>query len=38
MHSRVALSNIYCLKKLGAEVTVVGPRRSFPNISATPWA
>ena len=25
MHSRVALSNIYLLKKMGAEVTVVGP-------------
>ena len=25
MHSRVALSNIFCLKKLGAEVTLCGP-------------
>src|SRR6478609_2242064 len=25
MHSRVALSNIYCLQKLGAEVVVSGP-------------
>lgn len=25
MHSRVALSNIYCLKKLGANVVVCGP-------------
>lgn len=25
MHSRVAMSNIYLLKKMGAEVTVVGP-------------
>ncbi len=25
MHSRVALSNIYCLKKLGVEVTVAAP-------------
>src|SRR5271154_5883575 len=25
MHSRVALSNIYLLKKMGAEVTVAGP-------------
>ena len=25
MHSRVALSNIYCLQKLGAEVMVCGP-------------
>ena len=25
MHCRVALSNIYLLKKMGAEVTVAGP-------------
>jgi len=30
MHSRVALSNIYCLKQLGAEVTVVGPPTLIP--------
>ncbi len=30
MHSRVALSNIYCLKKLGAEVLVVGPPTLIP--------
>lgn len=30
MHSRVALSNIYCLKKLGAEVTVCGPATLIP--------
>ncbi|HEX5551840.1 MAG TPA: aspartate carbamoyltransferase catalytic subunit [Chitinophagaceae bacterium] len=30
MHSRVALSNIYCLKKQGAEVTVVGPPTLIP--------
>jgi aspartate carbamoyltransferase catalytic subunit len=30
MHSRVALSNIYCLKALGAEVTVVGPPTLIP--------
>ena len=30
MHSRVALSNIYCLKKLGAEITVVGPPTLIP--------
>ncbi|GAA4317961.1 aspartate carbamoyltransferase catalytic subunit [Compostibacter hankyongensis] len=30
MHSRVALSNIYCLKKLGAEVTVTGPPTLIP--------
>lgn len=30
MHSRVALSNIYCLRELGAEVTVVGPPTLIP--------
>jgi len=30
MHSRVALSNIYCLKKLGAEVTLCGPPTLIP--------
>lgn len=30
MHSRVALSNIYCLKKLGAEVVVAGPPTLIP--------
>ena len=30
MHSRVALSNIYCLRALGAEVTVVGPPTLIP--------
>ncbi|SHN39456.1 aspartate carbamoyltransferase catalytic subunit [Chitinophaga sp. CF418] len=30
MHSRVALSNIYCLRLLGAEVTVVGPPTLIP--------
>lgn len=35
MHSRVALSNIYCLQKLGAEVTVCGPPTLIPkNIEA----
>jgi aspartate carbamoyltransferase catalytic subunit len=29
-HSRVALSNIYCLKKLGAEVLVAGPPTLIP--------
>lgn len=29
-HSRVALSNIYCLKKLGAEVMVCGPTTLVP--------
>lgn len=30
MHSRVALSNIYLLKKMGAEITVVGPPTLIP--------
>lgn len=30
MHSRVALSNIFCLKKLGAEVMVCGPTTMMP--------
>jgi aspartate carbamoyltransferase catalytic subunit len=30
LHSRVALSNIYCLNKLGAEVTVCGPPTLMP--------
>jgi aspartate carbamoyltransferase catalytic subunit len=30
MHSRVALSNIYCLRQLGAEVMVVGPPTLIP--------
>ena len=30
MHSRVALSNIFCLAKLGAEVTVAGPPTLIP--------
>lgn len=30
MHSRVALSNIYCLTKQGAEVTVAGPPTLIP--------
>jgi aspartate carbamoyltransferase catalytic subunit len=30
MHSRVALSNIYLLKKMGAEVTVCGPPTLIP--------
>lgn len=29
-HSRVALSNIYCLKKMGAEVVVCGPPTLVP--------
>lgn len=29
-HSRVALSNIFCLKKLGAEVAVCGPKTLIP--------
>ncbi len=30
MHSRVALSNIFCLQKLGAKVTVCGPPTLVP--------
>ena len=30
LHSRVALSNIFCLKKLGAEVMLCGPRTLIP--------
>jgi aspartate carbamoyltransferase catalytic subunit len=31
LHSRVALSNIFCLKKMGAEVMVCGPATLLPN-------
>lgn len=31
MHSRVSLSNIFCLQKLGAEVTVCGPPTLIPH-------
>lgn len=34
MHSRVALSNIFCLKKLGAEVMVCGPVTLIPKYIA----
>ena len=34
MHSRVALSNIYALKKLGASVCVVGPPTLIPKYMA----
>jgi len=30
LHSRVALSNIFCLQKLGAEITVCGPTTLIP--------
>lgn len=30
LHSRVALSNIFCLKKMGAEVTLCGPSTLMP--------
>ena len=30
LHSRVALSNIFCLKKLGAQVSVCGPSSLMP--------
>lgn len=32
LHSRVAKSNIYCLKKLGAQVRVVGPPTLVPEL------
>jgi aspartate carbamoyltransferase catalytic subunit len=36
LHSRVALSNIYCLQKMGAEVAVCGPPTLLPKyISST---
>jgi aspartate carbamoyltransferase catalytic subunit len=31
IHSRVAKSNIYCLKKLGAKVRLIGPPTLIPN-------
>ena len=34
LHSRVALSNIFCLQKLGAEVAVCGPSTLIPNYLA----
>ena len=34
LHSRVALSNIYCLQKLGAEVMVCGPTTLMPKYIA----
>ena len=35
MHSRVALSNIFCLQKLGAEVCVCGPSTLIPKYIST---
>lgn len=35
LHSRVALSNIHCLLKLGAEVMVCGPRTLMPKYVET---
>jgi aspartate carbamoyltransferase catalytic subunit len=35
LHSRVALSNIFCLQKLGAEVMVCGPTTLLPKHIAT---
>ncbi len=32
MHSRVAMSNIYLLKKMGAEVMVAGPPTLIPKV------
>jgi aspartate carbamoyltransferase catalytic subunit len=37
MHSRVAQSNIYLLKKMGAEVTVCGPPTLIPKYSVEAW-
>ena len=34
LHSRVALSNVYCLQKLGAEVMVCGPTTLIPKYIA----
>ena len=34
MHSRVALSNIFCLRKMGAEVMVAGPPTLIPKYIA----
>jgi len=35
LHSRVALSNIFALKLLGAEVMVCGPNHLFQNTLKT---
>jgi aspartate carbamoyltransferase catalytic subunit len=35
LHSRVALSNIYCLQKLGAEVMLCGPATLIPKFAHT---
>ena len=35
LHSRVALSNIFCLQKLGAEVMVCGPATLIPKYVAS---
>ncbi len=35
LHSRVALSNIYCLQKLGAEICVCGPPTLIPKYIAS---
>lgn len=35
LHSRVALSNIYCLQKMGAEVAVCGPPTLLPKYIAS---
>lgn len=35
MHSRVALSNIFCLQKLGAEVLLCGPPTLIPKFVST---
>ena len=36
LHSRVALSNIYCLQKLGAEVMLCGPATLIPKFASSP--
>lgn len=35
LHSRVALSNIFCLQKLGAEVMICGPTTLIPKFAAS---
>ena len=38
MHSRVAMSNMYLLQKMGAEVTIAGPPTSICSTTASPLA
>ena len=37
LHSRVALSNIFCLQKLGAQVKVCGPKTMIPKHIQRNW-